>query len=91
MEKYICIHGHFYQPPRENPWLEDIEVQDSAYPFHDWNERYLPTPAVGVPVRLSEGMSKGAGRREGCAFSPAALRYQASPQRIHLTVKPGVC
>ena len=39
MERYICIHGHFYQPPRENPWLEDIEVQDSAYPFHDWNER----------------------------------------------------
>ncbi len=37
--KYICIHGHFYQPPRENPWLNQIEVQDSAYPFHDWNER----------------------------------------------------
>jgi len=39
VERYICIHGHFYQPPRENPWLETIEVQDSAYPFHDWNER----------------------------------------------------
>lgn len=39
MEKYICIHGHFYQPPRENPWLEDVELQDSAYPYHDWNER----------------------------------------------------
>jgi len=38
-EKYICIHGHFYQPPRENPWLEDVELQDSAYPYHDWNER----------------------------------------------------
>jgi alpha-amylase/alpha-mannosidase (GH57 family) len=39
MNRYICIHGHFYQPPRENPWLEAIEQQDSAYPFHDWNER----------------------------------------------------
>ena len=39
MERYICIHGHFYQPPRENPWLEAVELQDNAYPYHDWNER----------------------------------------------------
>lgn len=39
MQRYVCIHGHFYQPPRENPWLEEIEIQDEAYPFHDWNER----------------------------------------------------
>lgn len=37
--RYVCIHGHFYQPPRENPWLDVVEVQDSAAPFHDWNER----------------------------------------------------
>lgn len=37
--RFICVHGHFYQPPRENAWLEAIEVQDSAAPYHDWNER----------------------------------------------------
>ena len=39
MNRYICIHAHFYQPPRENPWLGAIELQDSAYPYHDWNEK----------------------------------------------------
>src|SRR5919108_2035351 len=39
MDKYLCIHSHLYQPPRENPWLEAIELQDSAFPYHDWNER----------------------------------------------------
>src|ERR1051325_6047058 len=39
MNRYVCIHGHFYQPPRENPWLEYIEDQDSAYPYHDLNAR----------------------------------------------------
>lgn len=51
--KYICIHGHFYQPPRENAWLETIEVQDSAAPYHDWNERindecYAPNATARV-------------------------------------------
>jgi hypothetical protein len=38
-KRFVCIHGHFYQPPRENPWLEAVETQDSAAPYHDWNER----------------------------------------------------
>ncbi len=51
--KYVCIHGHFYQPPRENAWLETIEIQDSARPFHDWNERinfecYAPNTAARI-------------------------------------------
>jgi len=39
MTTNICIHAHFYQPPRENPWLGEVETEDSASPFHDWNER----------------------------------------------------
>jgi alpha-amylase/alpha-mannosidase (GH57 family) len=47
------LHGHFYQPPRENPWLEAVEVQDSAAPWHDWNERitmecYGPNTAARI-------------------------------------------
>jgi alpha-amylase/alpha-mannosidase (GH57 family) len=52
-DRYVCIHAHFYQPPRENPWLEAIEIQDSAYPYHDWNERvtaecYAPNAAARI-------------------------------------------
>ncbi len=38
-EQYLCVHAHFYQPPRQNPWLEEIEAEESAAPFHDWNQR----------------------------------------------------
>jgi len=53
MERYLCIHGHFYQPPRESPWLEAVELQDSAFPYHDWNERitaecYAPNATARV-------------------------------------------
>ncbi|HEY0783623.1 MAG TPA: DUF3536 domain-containing protein [Thermoanaerobaculia bacterium] len=53
MPRHVCVHGHFYQPPRENPWLEAVEVQDSAYPYHDWNERitaecYAPNAASRI-------------------------------------------
>ncbi|CAN5325526.1 DUF3536 domain-containing protein [soil metagenome] len=53
MNKFICVHGHFYQPPRENAWLEIIEIQDSAHPYHDWNERisaecYAPNTASRI-------------------------------------------
>jgi alpha-amylase/alpha-mannosidase (GH57 family) len=55
-QRYLCLHGHFYQPPRENPWLETIELQDSAAPYHDWNERitsecYAPNGASRIVDR----------------------------------------
>jgi alpha-amylase/alpha-mannosidase (GH57 family) len=52
-QRFLCVHGHFYQPPRENPWLETVELQDSAAPYHDWNERitsecYAPNGASRI-------------------------------------------
>ena len=58
MERFICIHGHFYQPPRESPWLEVIELPDSASPYHDWHERHPPEsypPSLHAASRFSRG------------------------------------
>ncbi|MBU1948175.1 MAG: DUF3536 domain-containing protein [Candidatus Eisenbacteria bacterium] len=53
MERFLCVHGHFYQPPRENPWLEAVEIQNSAAPYHDWNDRiteecYIPNTMARI-------------------------------------------
>ncbi|MGQ0569960.1 MAG: DUF3536 domain-containing protein [Armatimonadota bacterium] len=53
MNALFCIHGHFYQPAREHPWLEVVEVDDSAAPAHDWNvwittECYAPNAAARI-------------------------------------------
>ena len=58
MEKFVCIHGHFYQPPRENPWTGRIDPEPDAAPFHDWNERihaecYGPNCAVRIADPLN--------------------------------------
>jgi alpha-amylase/alpha-mannosidase (GH57 family) len=56
MDRFVCIHGHFYQPPRENPWLESVEVQDSASPYHDWNERItFECYAPNASARMLDG------------------------------------
>jgi len=88
MQRYICIHCHFYQPPRENPWLEAVELQESASPYHDWNERvtaecYLPNGAA----RILDGQSRIAKivnnySRISFNFGPTLLSWmeQAAPQ-----------
>jgi len=53
MNKSFVLHGHFYQPPREDPWWQFVSRQPSAYPAHDWNERiywecYLPNATARI-------------------------------------------
>jgi alpha-amylase/alpha-mannosidase (GH57 family) len=80
-ERYVCIHGHFYQPPRENPWLEAVELEDSARPYHDWNERitaecYAPNAAsriLDAEGRLAEIVNNYA--RISFNFGPTLLAW----------------
>lgn len=58
MSRYLCVHGHFYQPPRENPETGEVPVEAGAYPFHDFNEKilaecYRPNAELGNFERLS--------------------------------------
>jgi alpha-amylase/alpha-mannosidase (GH57 family) len=76
MEKYICVHGHFYQPPRENPWLEAVELQDSAFPYHDWNERVTAECyAPNAHARLLDGD----GRIERMANNYSKISFNFGP------------
>ena len=76
MEKFVCIHGHFYQPPRENPWLEAIELQDSAFPYHDWNERIAAECyAPNAFARLLDGE----GRIESIVSNYSKMSFNFGP------------
>ncbi len=95
-KRYICIHGHFYQPPRENPWLETVEIQDSAAPFHDWNERicaecYAPNGAARILnnkkriVRIVNNYS-----RISFNFGPTLLNWlKENAQRTYRMIQEG--
>ncbi|TAH36944.1 MAG: DUF3536 domain-containing protein [Planctomycetota bacterium] len=80
-QRYVCIHGHFYQPPRENPWLEAVEQQDSAHPYHDWNERvsaecYAPNAAsriLDAQGRITRIVNNY--ERISCNFGPTLLSW----------------
>lgn len=76
MERFLCIHGHFYQPPRENPWLEAVEIQDSAFPYHDWNERI--TSECYAPNSASRSLD-GEGRILGIISNYARISFNFGP------------
>ncbi|HEX3940410.1 MAG TPA: DUF3536 domain-containing protein [Acidobacteriaceae bacterium] len=94
--RYICIHGHFYQPPRENPWLEAVDTQDSAAPYHDWNDRitaecYAPNGASRIVnradqiVRIVNNYS-----RVSFNFGPTLLSWlQENAPRTYRTILAG--
>lgn len=75
-DRFICIHGHFYQPPRENPWLEDVEVEDSAAPYHDWNERI--TAECYAPNAVSRILD-GDGRIASLVNNYAKMSFNFGP------------
>ncbi len=75
-ERYICIHGHFYQPPRENPWLERVEYQQSAQPYHDWNERI--TAECYQPNATSRILDEN-GRIAGISNNYAQMSFNFGP------------
>jgi alpha-amylase/alpha-mannosidase (GH57 family) len=72
----VVIHGHFYQPPRESPWLEVVEEQPSAAPFHDWNER---VSAECYAANASARILDGKGRVERLVNNYAAISFDAGP------------
>jgi alpha-amylase/alpha-mannosidase (GH57 family) len=84
LQRFVCIHGHFYQPPREDPWTREVEREPSAAPFHDWNERiasecYGPnsaSPLVGERGRIVEMVNNYA--RMSFDFGPTLLRWLES-------------
>lgn len=94
--RFIAIHGHFYQPPRENPWLETVESQSSAAPYHDWNDRvtaecYAPNGASrivdinGQIIRIINNYS-----RISFNFGPTLLSWLAeNARRTHQMIHNG--
>ena len=95
MQKFLCVHGHFYQPPRENPWLESLELQDSAAPYHDWNERIAAECyAPNATARMLDGEGRIAtivNTYSRISFKSASMRSRSIPAAPSFsTTRPGV-
>jgi alpha-amylase/alpha-mannosidase (GH57 family) len=76
LQQYVCVHFHSYQPPRENAWLEAVELQDSAAPFHDWNARI--TAECYAPNGASRILD-GDGRIEQIVNNYSRISYNIGP------------
>lgn len=74
--RWVCVHGHFYQPPRENPWLELVEPQPSAHPFPDWNARIT---AECYRPNASARIVDGAGQIIGIVDNYARMSWNFGP------------
>ncbi len=79
-EKFICIHGHFYQPPRENPWIEEVELEESARPYHDWNTRV--TAECYAPNSVSRIMDPE-GRIMGLVNNYSKMSFNFGPTLLN--------
>jgi hypothetical protein len=76
MKKFLCIHGHFYQPPREDPWLGKILPEGSAAPFRHWNERI--TRESYTPMAFARRLD-GAGRIGEIVNCYELMSFNAGP------------
>lgn len=80
-DRYICIHGHFYQPSRENPWIEEVDFEESSYPYHDWNSKitaecYAPnsaSPIIGKDNKIIDVVNNYS--KISFDFGPTLLRW----------------
>ena len=88
VSRSIVIHGHFYQPPREDPWLDEVETEPSAAPFHDWNQRIEQECYRAVAAARIAGQGGRIARILNCYewisfnFGPTLLEWleHASPE-----------
>jgi hypothetical protein len=90
MQKFVCIHGHFYQPPREDPWTGKPAEDKSASPFHDWNERITSecyAPNTSSPLMDGEGRIRERVNNYAWIsydFGPTLLRWlESSRPEVH--------
>jgi alpha-amylase/alpha-mannosidase (GH57 family) len=76
MKTSLVIHGHFYQPPRENPWTDTVEREAGANPYHDWNERiYVECYRANAFARISDRYN----RVEAIVNNYAGINFNFGP------------